>query len=101
MKDFCINAEQMVKDTREKNIVDLRKEEDFKKGSCEGAINIYWKEFEEQIPNFSKDKPLYLVCYTGETSDEFAEYLCGKGYEAYSIKEGYRGYMRWKLINMM
>lgn len=100
MKDFIVTAESMMKDNREKVIIDLRKEEDYQKGSCEGAKNIYWKEFEKQITHFSKEIPLYLICYTGETSDEFAEYLCKQGYEAYSIKEGYRGYLRWKLLTM-
>lgn len=101
MKEFCVRAEVMMNDVREKNIIDLRKEEDFKKGSCEGAKNIYWEEFESRMFDFAKEKPMYLICYTGETSNEYAEYLCNNGYEAYSIKEGYRGYLRWKLSHMM
>lgn len=101
MKEIRVNAETMMNDTREKYIIDLRKEEDFKAGSCEGAINIYWQEFESKMLDFAKDKPMYLICYTGETSDEFAEYLCKNGYEAYSIQEGYRGYKRWKLSQLM
>lgn len=101
MKEFRVNAEVMMNDVREKYIIDLRKEEDFKKESCEGAINIYWQEFENKVFDFAKDKPIYLICYTGETSDEYAEYLCKEGYEAYSIQEGYRGYKRWKFAEML
>lgn len=101
MKEFHINAADMIGDTREKCIIDLRKEQDYKRGSCEGAVNIYWEEFEDKIPELKKDKPLYLICYTGETSDEYAQYLRKIGYEAYSIQEGYRGYMRWKLGQVM
>lgn len=97
MEEFRVNAEEMIEDTREKCIIDLRKAEDFNKGSCEGAVNIYWEEFEKEIPNLAKEKPLYLICYTGETSDEYAEYLRSQGFEVYSIKEGYRGFLRWKL----
>lgn len=97
MREFRINAEAMIKDTREKCIIDLRKAEDFERGSCEGAVNIYWEGFEERIPTLEKDKPVYLICYTGETSDEYAALLEKLGYEAYSIREGYRGYLRWKL----
>lgn len=100
MKEFRINAEEMLSDTREKCIIDLRKPEDFEKGSCEGAVNIYWEVFDKCIHDLAKDKPLYLVCYTGETSDEYAGYLRAQGYEAYSIREGYRGYMRWKLMHI-
>lgn len=101
MKEFRIDAEEMINDTREKCVIDLRKAEDYEKESCEGAVNIYWEEFEEKISALSKEKPLYLICYTGETSDEYAEYLRHQGYEVYSIREGYRGYRRWKLKQMM
>lgn len=97
MKDYQVSAEEMAHDTRDISIIDLRKPEDFEKGSCSGAVNIYWEEFEDRIPELPKEKPLYLICYTGETSDELAEDLCGRGLEAYSVREGYRGYLRWKL----
>ena len=100
MKEFQINAEDMAKDAREKCIIDLRKTEDYEKGSCDGAVNLYWEDFEAKIPGLPREKPLYLLCYTGETSDEYAKELRRKGYEAYSIHEGYRGYMRWKLKQM-
>lgn len=101
MKEFHINAEAMMEDAREKCIIDLRKAEDYEKGSCSGAVNIYWEDFDERIPELTKEKPLYLLCYTGETSDEYAKCLRRQGYEAYSIQEGYRGYMRWKLRQIM
>lgn len=101
MKEFQADAEDMMKDTRKKCIIDLRKAEDYEKGSCPGAVSVYWEEFEEKIPELVKEKPLYLICYTGETSDEYAEYLRRQGYEAYSIHDGYRGYMRWKLKQMI
>lgn len=101
MKEFHVNAEDMCRDIREKCVIDLRKAEDYKKGSCDGAENVYWEDFNERIPGLPKDKPLYLICYTGETSDEYAKHLRSQGYEAYSIHEGYRGYMRWKLRQIM
>lgn len=101
MKELTVNPEDMIKDPREKQIIDLRKAEDYEKGSVKDAVNIYWEGFEEKIPGLSKEKPLYLICYTGETSDEYAKYLNSQGYEAYSIRDGYRGYLRFKLKQMM
>lgn len=97
MKEYSIFAADMMKDEREKMIIDLRKPEDYQRGTCSGAVNIYWEEFENRISEIPKDKPLYLICYTGETSDEYAEYMLNQGYEVYSIREGYRGYLRFKL----
>ena len=97
MMDYSIDTANMMKDPREKTIVDLRKPEDYRRGSLEGAKNIYWEEFESRFHEIPKERPLYLICYTGETSDEYAQWMEKQGYEAYSIREGYRGYLRWKL----
>lgn len=101
MNTFRADAKDMMEDPREKCVVDLRKPEDFAKGSCEGAVNIYWEELDGRLGELPGELPVYLICYTGETSDEYARLLRGLGYEAYSIREGYRGYMRWKLKKMM
>lgn len=92
--------EEMNDDEREKLVIDLRKEREFSMGTHPGAINIYWEQFEEHIPELPKDKPIYLLCYTGATSDEIAEYLQKHGYEAYSIEGGYRMYFVWQIQNM-
>lgn len=101
MKELRVTAEEMIEDARDKYIIDLRKAEDFARESCDGALNIYWEDFDVRMHELSKEKPVYLICYTGETSDEYAAVLRKTGYEAYSIREGYRGYMRWKLKRMM
>lgn len=101
MRDFRVNAEDMMEDPREKYIIDLRKPGDFARGSCDGAVNIYWEEFDGRAQELPREKPVYLICYTGETSDEYAAALRRDGYEAYSVREGYRGYMRWNLKRVM
>lgn len=101
IRDLQVSAKVMMEDTREKYIIDLRKPEDFARGCCSGSVNIYWEEFDGRIQELSGEKPVYLICYTGETSDEYAAILRSLGYEAYSIREGYRGYMRWKLRQVM
>lgn len=97
MNDYQKTMDEMLKDNREKVVIDLRKKEEFEKDSYKDAINLYWEEFDVQNPAIMKGKPLYLLCYTGETSDEIAQELRKEDYEAYSISEGYRGYLRWKL----
>lgn len=99
MINFRKTAAEMAQDQREKMVIDLRGDREYHMGTCPGAVHIYWEEFEEYIPELPKDKPVYLMCYTGETSDEFAKYLQEKEYEAYSIEDGYRGYLRWSFVN--
>lgn len=88
-------------DKREKVVIDLRKVEDFDRETYPGAINLYWEEFEAQKKHVPKDKPVYLLCYTGQRSDEIAKELQEEGYEIYSIEEGFRSYVRLKLKQFM
>ena len=99
---MCIRTiEELQEDTREKQIIDIRGRADFDKETYPGAINIYWEEFEEHMDEIRKDCPVYLICYTGQKSDEIAEELTEQGYEIYSIKNGYRAWLRIKLSKLM
>lgn len=62
---------------------------------------FFWEEFEDHIDEVPKEKVIYLLCYTGQRSDEIAEELSQKGYEIYSIKDGFRSYLRVKLQKFM
>ena len=88
--------EELQKDEREKVIIDIRREADFLRETYPGAKHIYWEEFEAH-----KDRPVYLICYTGERSDELARELLEEGYEVYSVQGGYRAYLRMKLLESM
>lgn len=101
MKAYQRTIEAMREDHRDKLIIDLRKKEDFDKGTYPGAIHLCKDDFEGKIEELPKDKPIYLLCYIGETSDEWAEDLQKQGYEIYSLEEGYRGYVRWQLFNQL
>lgn len=93
--------DELQKDARDKQVIDLRSEEDFEKETYPGALNIYWEELGERIDEVSKDIPVYLICYTGQKSDGIAQNLQEQGYEAYSVEGGYRAYLRKKLADFM
>ena len=93
--------DELQKDARDKQVIDLRSEEDFEKETYPGALNIYWEELGERIDEVSKDIPVYLICYTGQKSDEIAQNLQEQRYEAYSVEGGYRAYLRKKLADFM
>lgn len=95
------SVEDMEQDQRKKLIIDIRKEEDFERETYPGARNIYWEEFDSHMEEIPKDVPVYLICYTGQKSDELAENLRGQGYEVFSVEGGYRAYLRRKLAALM
>ena len=91
-------------DTRKKVLLDIRDKQEFEKESYTDAFNWYWEDLEktlqdnpEQFTNlYSKDIPIYLLCYTGLHSDDIADTLEFLGYEAYSLTGGWGAYMKWK-----
>lgn len=99
---MCIRTiEELQEDTREKQIIDIRDKADFDKETYPGAVNICWEELEEHMDEIRKDCPVYLLCYTGQKSEEIAQELNEQGYEVYSIKNGYRAWLKIKLSKMM
>ena len=69
--------EELENDSREKLIIDIRKEADYRKETYPGARHIYWEEFETHLAELPKDKPIYLFCYTGDTSGDLAREYYG------------------------
>jgi tRNA(Ile)-lysidine synthase TilS/MesJ/rhodanese-related sulfurtransferase len=98
---FRRTIEELEADNREKLILDIREASDYEKETYPSAKNRYWEELEEHLDEIPKDKPVYMICYTGQKSDEIAETLVEQGYEAYSIKDGYRAVLRNKLAKLM
>ena len=81
----------------EATIVDVRPEEEFRRGTFEGAINIPMKEFSDRMDEIPKDKPVWLLCHTGERSVEYVELLCLSGSDAGNVEGGYRAFLRLQL----
>ena len=81
----------------EATIVDVRPGEEFQRGTFEGAINIPMKEFADRMDEIPKDKPVYLLCHTGERSVEYVDLLNLSGYDAGNVEGGYRAFLRLQL----
>ena len=81
----------------EATVVDVRPGEEFQRGTFEGAINIPMKEFADRMDEIPKDKPVYLLCHTGERSVEYVELLNMSGYDAGNVEGGYRAFLRLQL----
>ncbi|MDY4694310.1 MAG: ATP-binding protein [Blautia sp.] len=97
-----ISVENLEKEDRSRiTIVDVRPSDQFKRGTIPGAVNIPGDEFEEKMNTIPKDKPVYVMCHTGERSQGFVELLTEKGYHAVNVQGGYRAYLRLSLGRLM
>lgn len=91
----------LIEDAGEKLVIDIRSEEDYERETYPGAIHIFHEDFMDELDRVPKDRPVYLICYTGQKSDDIAEELSGQGYEIYSIDGGFHSYLRYKLQKLM
>lgn len=91
----------LIEEAGEKLVIDIRSEEDYKRETYPGAIHIFHEDFMDELDRVPKDRPVYLICYTGQKSDDIAEELSGQGYEIYSIDGGFHSYLRYKLQKLM
>ncbi|MGX2946919.1 rhodanese-like domain-containing protein [Enterococcus alishanensis] len=67
-------------------LLDVRVVEQYQSGHIKEALNFPLAN----IANYqgSKDKPIYLVCRTGNKSEQAAEILQAKGYQTFNMTGG-------------
>ena len=75
-------------------IVDLREPDEVLVKGFEGAINIPFSEFYSKLDEIPKDKPVYVICRTGDFSEEIAEILDERGYEVTNVEGGFDAYQK-------
>ena len=73
-------------------LVDLREKDEVLVAELEGAINIAFSELSKKIDTIPKDKPVYVICRTGDWSEEVVEILTDRGYDAYNVEGGFQAY---------
>ena len=73
-------------------IVDIRDETEFLTEAFENAINIPLSNGFDGYDNVPKDKPVLVYCRIGALSEEVAEILNERGYEAATLDGGYFAY---------
>lgn len=99
--DYIRTIEEMEADEREKCIVDIRSDEDYHRETYPGSIHIYWEEFADHREELPKDRPIYLLCYSGQQSHGIAQDLTEEGYEIYSIEGGYGAILRRQMKELL
>lgn len=93
----CVSIEES-KDWIVKNdplIIDIRGNIAYKMSTVPGAINIPLELFEPMIDAadpFPKNRSILLICSTGDKTAHFANYLQGRGYQAFSLDGGILGW---------
>lgn len=87
---------QSIENQEKQQIIDIRKEADFKKSHIPGAINIVETELTEEVlskAGIQKTDKIVLYCNSGLHSYPFCEHLVNLGYtNVYSLAKGIAGW---------
>ncbi len=73
-------------------VMDIRAGEDYEKGHIEDAVNIPFKTVGNNLDQVPKNRPVYIVCYSGQTAAQILTSLRLAGYNAFSISGGMGGW---------
>ena len=88
-----ISAEEFSKmDHSTVTLVDLREPDEVLVNGVEGALNIPISNGFSGLDEIPKDKPVVVFCRIGNWSEEVAEILSDRGYEAATLDGGYQAY---------
>ena len=88
-------VEDILKNESDLQVLDVRTPKEFGEGHLPGAVNMNVKEgdFEQQIQNLDKTKPVLVYCLAGVRSSEAARTLAKNGFtKIYNFKDGMLGW---------
>lgn len=80
-------------DTEKVLLLDIRSRKEFEANGIRGSVNVPFDEISSGLSKLPSDKPVYVLCRTGDLSEEVAEILEDRGYEVYNIDGGYAAYI--------
>ncbi|MBR1422784.1 MAG: DsrE/DsrF/DrsH-like family protein [Ruminococcus sp.] len=85
-----ILAEDFAKlDHSKVTVLDLREPDEVLVKNFDGAINVPFSKIGTGLDAVPKDRTVYVICRMGDFSEEVAEILADRGYDAYSVEGGY------------
>jgi thioredoxin len=89
-----------LKQTPDAQLIDVRTPEEFNGGHLENAINYDWNggNFESQIKNLDKQKPVFVYCLSGGRSASAASNMRSAGFK--NVYEMNGGMMKWRAAGL-
>lgn len=100
---FLLNADKFafqLKKVKDKNIIDVRSQDEFDAGHIENAtnINVNSEEFLESIQKLDKQKPTFVYCLSGGRSQQAVEKMKQLGFKKIYELDG--GILSWRNANL-
>lgn len=91
-----ITAEEFADlDLSQVTLLDLREPDEVIVAGIDGAINIPFSRISSELDSVPGNRAVYVYCRTGDWSEEVAEILADRGYEAYNLSGGFKAYQEY------
>ena len=75
-------------------VMDLREEEEFRKGHLPKAVNIQAEDVQKGKFSYPKEIPIVVYCKEGSQSIQVSRLLSMKGYYVFNLAGGYEAFLR-------
>lgn len=90
------DAKELIKNTPELVILDVRTPDETAEGMIDGAIEIDYKsdDFEKKVAQLDRNKTYLVYCRSGSRSNKAAQLMAKLGFTDLYLLSG--GYLEWK-----
>ena len=94
-KRISITESKQLQDESNAVMADIRDPQSYENGHIPDSVHITNDNLAEFIANADKERPLVVVCYHGNSSQQAAQFFAGEGFnDVYSMDGGFEA---WKL----
>ncbi|KRF18308.1 rhodanese-like domain-containing protein [Nocardioides sp. Soil796] len=75
-------------------VVDVREPAEFREGHVPGAINIPMGQLTARLGEIGRNRPVHVVCASGNRSSAMVDVLTANGFEAINVAGGTSAWVR-------
>jgi rhodanese-related sulfurtransferase len=83
-------------------ILDVRTPKEYAEGHIQGAVLLPLYELAERMSEVPRDRPVYVICYSGERSLQAVKFLMSQGYrQVFQVSQGMEKWQGTVLSNIV
>lgn len=75
-------------------VVDVREPSEYREGHVPGAVNIPMGRLTARLDELDRDRPVYVVCASGNRSGAMTDVLTAAGFDASNVAGGTNAWVR-------
>jgi rhodanese-related sulfurtransferase len=75
-------------------VIDVREPAEYREGHVPAARNVPMSQFTNRLNEIERDRPVYVVCASGNRSAVVADFLTRSGIEAINVTGGTTAWIR-------